>query len=66
MYLMKTPKVIEEAQNNIKRRWKFIEGKERPIVYIGLVLAFLLSVVFIYVIYDGITEKYLLQMTIFY
>ncbi|MBR4426344.1 MAG: HAMP domain-containing histidine kinase [Spirochaetales bacterium] len=59
---MKTPKVIEEAQNTLKRRWKFIEGKERPIVYIGLVLAFILSVVFIYLIYDGITEKYLLQM----
>ncbi len=59
---MKTPKVIEEAQKTLKRRWKFIEGKERPIVYIGLVLAFLLSVVSIYLIYDGITEKYLLQM----
>ncbi len=62
IYRMKTPKVIVEAQKNLKRRWKFIEGKERPIVYIGLVLAFLLSVIFIYVIYDGITEKYLLQM----
>ncbi len=59
---MKTPKVLEEAQKTLKRRWKFIEGKERPIVYVGLALAFIMSMVFIYLIYDGITEKYLLQM----
>ena len=59
---MKAQNVIQEAHKNLKRRWKFIEGKERPIVYIGLILAFLISVSFIYVIYDGITEKYLLQM----
>ncbi|MBR0520324.1 MAG: HAMP domain-containing histidine kinase, partial [Spirochaetales bacterium] len=59
---MRTPKVLEEAQKTIKRRWKFIEGKERPIVYIGLFLSFILSVVFIYLIYDGITEGYMLQM----
>ena len=59
---MRTPKVLEEAQKTIKRRWKFIEGKERPIVYIGLVLGFILTVVFIYLIYDGITEGYMLQM----
>ena len=59
---MRTPKVLEEAQKTIKRRWKFIEGKERPIVYIGLFLGFILSVFFIYLIYDGITESYMLQM----
>ncbi len=59
---MKTPKVIADAQNTIKRRWKFIEGKERPIVYIGLFSALVLSVVFIYLIYTGFSEKYLLQM----
>ncbi len=59
---MRKPKVLEEAQNTIKRRWKFIEGKERPIVYIGLLLGFLVSMTLIYIIYDGITEKYTLQM----
>ena len=59
---MKTPKVITEAQQNIKRRWKFIEGKERPFIYAGLVIAYLISLVFIFLIYNGITEKYLLQM----
>lgn len=59
---MKTPKVLQDAQKNIKLRWKFIEGKERPFVYVGLILAFVLSVVFIFIIYDGISEKYLLQM----
>ena len=59
---MKTPKVLENAQKTIKTRWKFIEGKERPFVYVGLVLAFILSVVFIFLLYRGITEKYLLQM----
>lgn len=59
---MRTPKVLEEAQKTIKRRWKFIEGKERPIVYIGLFLGFILSMFFIYLIYDGITESYMLQM----
>ena len=59
---MRKPKVFEEAQNTIKRRWKFIEGKERPIVYIGLALGFIVSMIFIYLIYDGITEKYMLQM----
>ena len=54
---MRKPKVLEEAQNTIKRRWKFIEGKERPIVYIGLLLGFLLSMTLIYLIYDGITDK---------
>ena len=56
------PKVLEEAQDTIKRRWKFIEGKERPIVYVGLFLGFLLSMTLIYLIYDGISEKYTLQM----
>ena len=59
---MRKPKVLEEAQNTIKRRWKFIEGKERPIVYVGLLLGFLLSMTLIYLIYDGITDKYTLQM----
>ena len=59
---MKTPKVLQDAQKTIKLRWKFIEGKERPFVYVGLVLAFILSVSFIFMIYDGISEKYLLQM----
>ena len=55
-------RVLEEAQDTIKRRWKFIEGKERPIVYIGLALGFLVSMMLIYLIYDGISEKYTLQM----
>ena len=55
-------RVLEEAHDTIKRRWKFIEGKERPIVYIGLALGFLVSMMLIYLIYDGITEKYTLQM----
>ena len=59
---MKTPKVIAEAQKNIKRRWKFIEGKERPFVYLGLAVAYLIFLVFIFLIYNGITDKYLLQM----
>ena len=59
---MKTPKVLENAQKTIKTRWKFIEGKERPFVYVGLVLSFILSVVFIFLLYRGISEKYLLQM----
>ena len=62
MVVMRKPKVLEEAQNTIKRRWKFVEGKERPIVYIGLALGFIVSMIFIYLIYDGITEKYMLQM----
>ena len=59
---MKTPKVLQDAQKNIKLRWKFIEGKERPFVYVGLILAFVLSMVFIILLYNGIAEKYLLQM----
>lgn len=59
---MKTPKVIAAAQKNIKRRWKFIEGKERPFVYVGLAVAYLIFLVFIFLIYNGITDKYLLQM----
>ena len=59
---MKTPKVLQDAQNTIKLRWKFIEGKERPFVYVGLALAFILSVVFIFLIYRGMSEKFLLQM----
>lgn len=55
-------KVLEEAQKTIKRRWKFIEGKERPIIYIGLLLGFLVSMMLIYLIYKGISEKYMLQM----
>ena len=59
---MKTPKVIAAAQNNIKRRWTFIEGKERPFVYAGLAVAYLIFLVFIFLIYNGISDKYLLQM----
>ena len=59
---MKTPKVIAAAQKNIKRRWTFIEGKERPFVYVGLAVAYLIFLVFIFLIYNGISDKYLLQM----
>ena len=59
---MKPREVIEQTQNNIKRRWKFIEGKERPIVYVGLLVGFIMCTVFILMIYRGITEKYMLQM----
>ena len=59
---MKTPKVIAAAQKNIKRRWTFIEGKERPFVYAGLAVAYLIFLVFIFLIYNGISDKYLLQM----
>ena len=59
---MKAREVIEQTQKNLKRRWKFIEGKERPIVYIGLALAFILLSVFIYLSYNAICEKHLLQM----
>ncbi|MBO7349353.1 MAG: HAMP domain-containing histidine kinase, partial [Spirochaetales bacterium] len=59
---MKTPKVIAAAQKNFKRRWTFIEGKERPFVYVGLAVAYLIFLVFIFLIYNGISDKYLLQM----
>lgn len=59
---MKTPKVIAAAQKNFKRRWTFIEGKERPFVYAGLAVAYLIFLVFIFLIYNGISDKYLLQM----
>ncbi|MBR6085557.1 MAG: HAMP domain-containing histidine kinase [Spirochaetales bacterium] len=59
---MKTPKVLQDAQKTIKLRWKFIEGKERPFVCIGLALVFIMSVIFIFLLYRGMTEKYLLQM----
>lgn len=59
---MKTPKVIAAAQKNIRRRWTFIEGKERPFVYAGLAVAYLIFLVFIFLIYNGISDKYLLQM----
>ena len=59
---MKAREVIEQTQKNLKRRWKFIEGKERPIVYAGLALAFILLSVFIYMSYNAICEKHMLQM----
>lgn len=55
-------KVIEETQKTIRRKWQFIEGKERPLVYIGLGLAFVLSLVLILVIYEGMIDRYRLQM----
>ncbi|MCQ2412631.1 MAG: HAMP domain-containing histidine kinase [Sphaerochaetaceae bacterium] len=55
-------KVIEETQKNIRRRWKFIEGKERLFVYAGLGLAFVMSMVLIFIIYNGMIERYQLQM----
>ncbi len=58
----KVSQVIEETHKNIKRKWKFIEGKERPIVYIGLALAFILIIGFIIMIDRGMEERYLLQM----
>lgn len=64
---MKKAKIVaetksDEIKNTIKRRWKFIEGKERPIAYIGLSLAFVLSLGFLILVYSGFSEKYLLQM----
>ncbi|MBR2282240.1 MAG: hypothetical protein IJ863_06435, partial [Spirochaetales bacterium] len=58
----KVSQVLEETQRNIKRKWKFIEGKERLIVYIGLALAFVLFIGFIVMIDRGMEERYLLQM----
>jgi len=62
MRASKVSQVIEETQKTIKRKWKFIEGKERPIVYIGLLLAFFVIVGFIIMIDSGMEERYLLQM----
>ncbi len=59
---MKPREVFEQTQKSIKRRWKFIEGKERPIIYIGLLLGFLLVTVFIVMLYRGMAEKHMLQM----
>ncbi|MFC2821676.1 MAG: sensor histidine kinase [Spirochaetales bacterium] len=59
---MKTKKLPEEIQKTMKRRWKFIEGKERPIVYLGLFIAFIILIVLILTIYEGMEEKFLLQM----
>ena len=61
---MKTKKLPEEIQKTMKRRWKFIEGKERPIVYLGLFIAFIILIVLILTIYEGMEEKFLLQMKI--
>lgn len=54
--------VIKETKKTIKRKWRFIEGKERMLVYIGLALAAVLSMVLIIIIYEGMMERYQLQM----
>ncbi|MCF0262327.1 MAG: HAMP domain-containing histidine kinase [Sphaerochaetaceae bacterium] len=55
-------KVIEETQKSIKRRWKFIEGKERPLVYIGLSLAAIVAMTLLVLIYNNMIDKFQLLM----
>lgn len=53
---------FERTQQTIKRKWKIIEGKERPIVLIGLAVAYIILLSLIFVIYNSFQEKIVLEM----
>ena len=53
---------LERTQQTIKRKWKIIEGKERLIVLIGLAIAYILLLSLIFVIYNSVQEKIVLEM----
>lgn len=55
-------KTFERTQQTIKRKWKIIEGKERPIVLIGLAVAYIILLSLIFVIYNSFQEKIVLEM----
>ena len=55
-------KAFEKTQQTIKRKWKIIEGKERLIVLIGLAIAYILLLSLVFVIYNSVQEKIVLEM----
>lgn len=55
-------KTFERTQQTIKRKWKIIEGKERPIVLAGLAIGYVLLLSLIFVIYNSFQEKLTLEM----
>ena len=55
-------KTLEKTQQTIKRKWKIIEGKERPLVLTGLAIGYLLLLSLIFVIYNSFQEKLTLEM----
>ena len=55
-------KTLERTQQTIKRKWKIIEGKERPIVLAGLAIGYILLFSLIFVIYNSFQEKINLEM----
>lgn len=57
-----TNNTFERTQQTIKRKWKIIEGKERPIVLIGLAVAYIILLSLIFVIYNSFQEKIVLEM----
>jgi two-component system, NtrC family, sensor histidine kinase HydH len=55
-------KTLEKTQQTIKRKWKIIEGKERPIVLVGLAIGYILFLSLVFVIYNSFQEKLTLEM----
>ncbi len=55
-------KTLEKTQQTIKRKWKIIEGKELPLVIIGLAIGYILLLSFVFVIYNSFQEKLTLEM----
>ncbi|MCF0238218.1 MAG: HAMP domain-containing histidine kinase [Sphaerochaetaceae bacterium] len=51
-----------EIQGFIRRKWKFIEGKERLFVYIGMAILYITIFVFALFVYENLTEKATLEM----
>lgn len=53
---------FDRTRYNIKRKWKILEGKERPFVLIGLAFAFIMLISLVFVIHRSFLEKLTLEM----
>lgn len=54
--------MFETTTTKIKRKWKFVEGHEKTIVYIGLGLVYIILLFLVFVIYNNFMDEQQLEM----
>lgn len=53
---------FEKTQQTIKRKWKILEGKERPFVLAGLAIVYIMLLSLVFVLHGSFLEKLTLEM----
>lgn len=53
---------FEKTQQSIKRRWRILEGKERPFVLAGLAIVYIMFMTLVFVLHGSFIDKLTLEM----